>query len=252
MIQRLKFFWVLMLVSLLMSCVSEKKLDAVNEELNELRNKNIELTKREQTIYEEMMNLTSQNEALKQQFEAYKSECEAAQQALRQVNSILHAEAENMRRVKVKLQEALFDFNTRGVDVYTKQGLVYVSLSDGLLYKSGSALLDKNGKKALASLADVLNAYPDLKVIIVGNTDNVPSKTGRDNWTLSTERANSVVRVLRDEYKVDPARLTSGGKGKYNPVADNSTPDGRAKNRRTDIILNPNIEKIWENTRNDN
>ena len=80
---------------------------------------------------------------------------------------------------------------------------------------------------------------------MLGNTDDKMFKKGSDNWTLSTERANGVVRAFRDTYKIDPLRLTAAGKGKYNPIADNSTEEGRAKNRRTDIILNPDLDKIW-------
>jgi len=99
----------------------------------------------------------------------------------------------------------------------------------------------------LGNLANALNGYPDLKVIVVGNTDDVMYKKGAmDNWTLSTDRANGVVRILRDDYKVDPVRLTAAGKSKYNPIADNSTKEGKAKNRRTEIILNPDLEKIWD------
>ncbi|HET6723252.1 MAG TPA: OmpA family protein, partial [Chitinophagaceae bacterium] len=85
-----------------------------------------------------------------------------------------------------------------------------------------------------------------LKVIVVGNTDDVKMKGAKDNWTLSTERANGVVRTLRDSYKVDPTRLTAAGKGKYNPIADNTTAEGRAKNRRTEIVLNPDWRRVWE------
>jgi chemotaxis protein MotB len=134
--------------------------------------------------------------------------------------------------------------------VYAKDGLVYVSMEDNLLYKSGRAALSDSSKYALAKLARVLNDYPKLHVIVVGNTDTVQFKKGSDNWTLSTERANCVVRVLRDSG-VDPSRLTSAGKGKYAPVADNSTTEGRARNRRTDIILNPDMERIWQSVQSE-
>ena len=101
------------------------------------------------------------------------------------------------------------------------------------------------GKNALGSLASALNDYPNLKVIVMGHTDDVHVKGKADNLSLSTERANGVLRILRDSYNVDPTRLTAAGQGKYNPVADNSTEEGRAKNRRTDIILNPDMERIW-------
>jgi chemotaxis protein MotB len=141
------------------------------------------------------------------------------------------------------------DFKDRGVDVEYKNGLVYVSMADNLLYKTGSAALGQNGKEALATLANVLNNYPNLKVIVVGHTDDVQTKKGTDNWSLSTERANGVVRLLTDTYNVEPSRITAAGKGKYDPVAENTSEAGRAKNRRTDIILNPDLVKVWNSVR---
>ena len=92
----------------------------------------------------------------------------------------------------------------------------------------------------------MLNQYPKLEVIVVGNTDTTHVKGVADNWSLSTERANNVVRILREKYTVDPGRLVAAGRGKFHPIADNSTKEGRAKNRRTEIVLNPDFVKIWE------
>src|SRR6185295_10100308 len=145
------------------------------------------------------------------------------------------------------LEAALADFNEKGVHVYEKDGLVYVNMQDNLMYKSGSSAMSEDGKKALGSLASALNDYPNLRVYVVGHTDDVKFKKGNsDNLSLSTERANGVVRVLRDDYQVDPTRLTAAGKGKYAPVGDNTTAEGRAKNRRTEIILNPDLERLWD------
>jgi chemotaxis protein MotB len=152
-----------------------------------------------------------------------------------------------LQQVEKKLEAAEANFKSKGVDVYYKDGMVHVSMQEALLYKSGSAQLDPKAKAALAPIGDVLNDYPNLQVIVVGNTDSVMFKKGGDNWTLSTERANNVVRTLRDDYKVDPARLVAAGRGKYNPVTSNNTAQGRAANRRTDIILNPDLAKMWQN-----
>ena len=112
-------------------------------------------------------------------------------------------------------------------------------------------MIGNDGKKALEALATALNGYPNLKVIVVGHTDDVMFKKGNndDNLSLSTERANGVTRALR-ENNVDPLRLTSAGQGKYHPVGDNTTKEGRAKNRRTEIILNPDLLKLWESVQN--
>jgi chemotaxis protein MotB len=151
-----------------------------------------------------------------------------------------------MKEIRRKAAEALIQFANAGIDVTYKNGLVYISIQDELLFKPGSAKLEKNGQEALAVVARVLNDNPNLKIFVIGNTDSIKVTKGfTDNLSLSTERANSVVRVLRDQYQLTMDRVTSAGKGKYDPVADNSTAAGRAKNRRTDIILNPDLSGLW-------
>jgi chemotaxis protein MotB len=184
-----------------------------------------------------------------EEYASYKTKCEANEEKLIALREMLKDEADNLEKVREKIQEAMADFENRGVDIYTKDGLIYVSLAEELLYKSGSAKLGNSGKEALGTLASVLNDYPKLKVIVVGNTDTVRVKGVADNWSLSTERANGVVRILAKDYSVDPSRLTAAGKGKFNPVADNTSAEGRAKNRRTDIILNPDLERIWQSVK---
>jgi chemotaxis protein MotB len=191
----------------------------------------------------------AKNEALNAQYESYKKDCENLKEKLSVVEEILTEEAGKLHKVEALLTTALADFQANGVDVYSKGGLVYVSLPHALLYSSGSAAVNEKGRNALSKLSVVLNQYPKLRVIVSGNTDSIQFKKGSDNLSLSTERANGVVRILRDKYQVDPVRLTSAGKGKYNPVADNTTGEGRAKNRRTDIILNPDLERIWNSVK---
>ncbi len=117
-----------------------------------------------------------------------------------------------------------------------------------MLFPAGSATWVVQAKHALSPLASVLNNYPKVQIYVVGHTDNAKIHTARfaDNWSLSTERANSVVRALRDSYSVDPTRLLAGGRSKYNPVASNDTKEGRAQNRRIQIILNPDLSKLWD------
>lgn len=236
----------LLIALAMLSCVARKKYEAASSEASEVRAMMKEQTAAHET---QMSEVTAKNRELENELKAYKSSCETTQRKLDQVQGVLAEEEETLERVQEKLEIAMEDFSSRGVEVYVKQGLLYVSLPDEILYKSGSSTLGKEGKKALSPLASVLNDYPRLKVIVVGHTDNVDYKRGGDNWTLSTERANGVVRQLSQQYKVDPARLTAAGKAKYNPVADNGTVAGRSKNRRTDIILNPDYERIWEMAR---
>jgi chemotaxis protein MotB len=119
-------------------------------------------------------------------------------------------------------------------------------MSDKLLFKSGSADVESKGKEALQKLAEVLNKNNEIGIAIEGHTDNVPIKTAiyKDNWDLSAARATNVVRLLTDEYNMDPHRLTAAGRGEFSPVADNSTMEGKAKNRRTEIVLSPKLDEL--------
>lgn len=238
-------------VGLLSSCISSKKYKAAVADADQLRTQVNELTTKVNDMTTKATAMQQQAEqekaAAQEEFAKYKAKCDADQQKLKAAQGALEEQYNTMQGVLKKIEEALNNFQDKGVDVYEKDGLVYVSMQDNLLYKSGSAQLGKSGQEALGSLANVLNDYPKLKVIVVGNTDDKKFKSGaNDNLNLSTSRANGVVRVLRDQYKVDPTRLTAAGKGQYAPVADNSTEEGRAKNRRTDIILNPDLARIWE------
>jgi chemotaxis protein MotB len=132
--------------------------------------------------------------------------------------------------------------------VYIKDGNVYVALEEKLLFKSGSDVVDPKGKEALKSLAMVLNDTKDIIVIIEGHTDNVPIKTKlfEDNWDLSTARATSIVRILTNDYGFDPSRITASGKGKFHPVKTNETEEGRAGNRRIEVIISPDLIEIYK------
>lgn len=136
----------------------------------------------------------------------------------------------------------------RDVDVQVLKGVVYISLSDNMLYKSGSYEISDRAGETLAKIAKIIQDYKDYDVLIEGNTDNVPiSKTNiRNNWDLSTLRASSVVQALQNTYGVDPKRLTAGGRGEYNPIANNGTEDGKARNRRTQIIITPKLDQFME------
>jgi chemotaxis protein MotB len=144
------------------------------------------------------------------------------------------------------LTRSLTPDETRDVDVKVLKGVVFISLSDNMLYKSGSYQISDRAGKTLAKIAKIINDYPNYDVLIEGNTDNVPiSQVNiRNNWDLSALRASSVVQALQNSYNVDPKRLTAGGRGEYNPVADNSTDAGKSKNRRTQIIIAPKLDQF--------
>jgi chemotaxis protein MotB len=146
------------------------------------------------------------------------------------------------------LTRSLSQQETKDVDVQVLKGVVYISLSDNMLYKSGSYEISDKSGETLSKIAKIITDYNNYDVLIEGNTDNVPisSKNIRNNWDLSTLRASSVVQALQNTYHVDPKRLTAGGRGEFNPIADNSTEAGKIKNRRTQIIITPKLDQFMD------
>lgn len=136
----------------------------------------------------------------------------------------------------------------RDVDIKVLKGVVYISLSDNMLYKSGSYEISDRAMETLSKIAKIIKDYGDYDVLVEGNTDDVPISRPniRNNWDLSAMRASSVVQVLQNDFGVNPSRLTAGGRGEYNPIADNSTETGRARNRRTEIIVTPKLDQFME------
>lgn len=147
-----------------------------------------------------------------------------------------------------KLTKSLSKEELKDVDVQVLKGVVYISLNDNMLYKSGSYEISPKAAETLQKIAKIITDYSDYEVLVEGNTDNVPiSKTNiRNNWDLSALRASSVVQELQNKYGVNPSRLTAGGRGEYNPVADNNTEAGRSKNRRTQIIITPKLDQFLD------
>ena len=147
-----------------------------------------------------------------------------------------------------KLTRSLSKEELKDVDVQVLKGVVYISLADNMLYKSGSYEISDRAAETLSKIAKIINDYEDYDVLIEGNTDNVPilRENIRNNWDLSCLRASSVVQALQNNYGVNPKRLTAGGRGEYNPVATNNTAAGKQRNRRTQIIITPKLEEFLE------
>ena len=147
-----------------------------------------------------------------------------------------------------KLTRSLSKEELKDVDVQVLKGVVYISLADNMLYKSGSYEISERAAETLSKIAKIINDYEDYDVLIEGNTDNVPilRENIRNNWDLSCLRASSVVQALQNNYGVNPKRLTAGGRGEYNPVATNNTAAGKQRNRRTQIIITPKLEEFLE------
>lgn len=146
------------------------------------------------------------------------------------------------------LTRSLSKEELKEVDVQVLKGVVYISLADNMLYKSGSYEINDRAQTTLSKIAKIIMDYKDYDVLIEGNTDNVPitRENIRNNWDLSCLRASSVVQYLQNHYGVDPKRLTAGGRGEYNPVATNSTELGKQRNRRTQIIITPKLDQFMD------
>ena len=146
------------------------------------------------------------------------------------------------------LTRSLTNAEKQEVDVQVLKGVVYISLADNMLYKSGSYEINARASETLSKIAKIIKDYKDYEVLIEGNTDDVPiARTNiRNNWDLSCLRASSVVQALQNEYGVDPQRLTAGGRGEYNPVASNATELGKQRNRRTQIIITPKLDQFMD------
>ena len=147
-----------------------------------------------------------------------------------------------------KLTRSLTREEMNDVDVQVLKGVVYTSLADNMLYKSGSYEIGDRAGETLSKIAKIITDYKDYDVLVEGNTDNVPisQKNIRNNWDLSALRASSVVQALQNQYGVDPKRLTAAGRGDYNPPADNATEKGRQRNRRTQIIITPKLDQFMD------
>ncbi len=172
----------------------------------------------------------------------------AREAKIAELNKLLTEQKTKTDALRDAIKKALTDFSAGELSVYTKDGKVYVSMSDKLLFKSGSTTVESKGVDALGKLSDVIKKNPDIQVNIEGHTDNVPyvSSGGliKDNWDLSLMRSSSVLHILTEKYKVSPAQVIGSGRGENYPVAANNTPEGKAKNRRTEIILTPKIDRL--------
>ncbi len=248
-------------IFLLASCVSQKKyqqsLNREQELLAQITQLNQDITRLKgqiEGLQGDNAKLVQQiDDALKQASKATgtanmtQKQLEAEQKRLWDLRRMLDQQRQAVENLRKKMADALVGFNSNELQVFTKNGKVYVSLQESLLFPSGSAVVNPKGKQALGSLAQVLNLNPDINVVVEGHTDSIPIK-GRyeDNWALSVARATAIVRILTDTYKVDPVRVTASGRSKYEPVDLNTTAEGRQRNRRTEIILAPKLDELMQ------
>ena len=244
---------------LLASCVSTRKYeDALSREQQLMEEKaqlntNIDtLNRRIQGLQGDINRLTGQmDEAgksaaqLANRANMTQQQLEEEQKRLAQMQQLMNQQREAIESLRKKMADALVNFKSDELSVFVKEGKVYVSLQENLLFPSASATVNPKGKEALGTLAQVLNTNPDIDVLIEGHTDSIPIRGKyQDNWDLSTARANAIVRILTGTYQVAPVRVTASGRSFYEPIDSNSTPEGRARNRRTEIILAPKLDEL--------
>ena len=224
----------------------------LKDQYNSLVNKNTDLEGKYKDLINESLSKTNQfNKALQAKSDELNNKellLSEREKALKEMQLIIERQDSITRRLNGILRNALLGFNSDELSVEIKNGKVYVSMSDKLLFKSGSSAVEEKGRQALKLLGEVLDKNLDIDILVEGHTDNVPIKTSlyKDNWDLSVARATSIVRILTNDYKIAPARMTASGKGEYFPKSDNDTAEGRARNRRTEIILSPKLDEIMQ------
>lgn len=263
-------------VALAAGCVSNKKYTELQDTYAKLRERNQELSNKYQDSQRELSGSTSRVKSLEEQIASERANVKALQDALNKcLNSSNQGNVNisklvdeinssnkyikqlvNAKNKSDSLNMVLTNNLTRSlsreelgdVDVQVLKGVVYISLADNMLYKSGSYEISDKAGETLSKIAKIIKDYDTYDVLIEGNTDNVPiAQTNiRNNWDLSALRASSVVQALQTKYAVDPKRLTAGGRGEFNPIADNTTAGGKAKNRRTQIIITPKLDQFMD------
>jgi chemotaxis protein MotB len=176
------------------------------------------------------------------------AELEQRSQRMQELEEALKQKDEAVKQLRQKVMDALLGFNNKGLTIQEKNGKVYVSLDEQLLFKTGQWDVDPKGQQALSDLAEVLAQNSDINVLVEGHTDNVPMRGSgmvKDNWDLSVMRATAVTRILLKNKVIDPKRITSAGRGEFFPIDEANTPEARQKNRRTEIILTPRLDEIF-------
>ena len=197
----------------------------------------------------ELKERIAENELLLQKIGERENELEERITRVEELETLISNQQEAMQMLKKTLTDALLNFEDKGLTVEARDGKVYVSMENKLLFKSGSWEVESEGKKAISSLGKVLAENPDVSILIEGHTDNVPYQGKgplKGNWDLSTKRATSIVRLLLTNKEILPQNLTAAGRGEFLPVAPNSSKNGRAINRRIEVVLSPKLDEITQ------
>lgn len=273
---RFAFITIVALALFTTGCVSSKKYKDLQAKYNSLQTNNNTLSGKNQSCESDLSSARTRISSLEEQLSSERSNLAALQAALDkcltagnqgsvniaklvdEINAsnkyIQHLV--NMKNKSDSLNIVLTNNLTRSlsreelkdVDVKVLKGVVYISLADNMLYKTGDYQISERAGETLSKIAKIIKDYNDYEVLVEGNTDDVPISRPniRNNWDLSALRASSVVQALQYNYGVDPKRLTAGGRGEYNPVADNSSETGKTRNRRTEIIVTPKLDQFMD------
>jgi len=212
--------------------------------LSQLENTQADLIKKEDELKKLAIDLDKKETTLND----LNTKLKEREERMTELEAILSKKDSTVKALKTSVSAALLGFENNGLTVTQKNGKVYVSLEEQLLFASGSTVVDKKGETALKQLASVLAKNTDINVLIEGHTDNVPIKGGaiKDNWDLSVQRATAVVRIITAGSGISPIRLTAAGRGEYQPVDTGSSAEARKKNRRIEIILTPKLDELFQ------
>jgi len=225
---------------------SKNKFEVLQDSYNALEKNSNEALK---TNLAKNRDLMEQLEAKGKALALEQERLDASGKRLSELEALIAAKEESMRKLKETLSKALNSFEGKGLTVEQKNGKVYVSMENKLLFNSGSWAVGTEGKKAVVEVGKVLGDNPDISVLIEGHTDDVPyggSGPIADNWDLSTKRATAIVAILSENKSINKQNLTAAGRGEFSPLASNATAEGKAKNRRIEIILTPRLDEIAE------
>src|ERR1700760_3482484 len=219
----------------------QAQLDALNKQIDFLKQNHDATLKQLQDL---SVISSSQAESIKKSLDNIGSK-DAYIQNLQ--NELAHKDSLNMALV-MNLKGAIGNLDDKDINIKVDKGVIYIDISDKLLFKSGSYDITDAAKAVLGKVATVLKAQPDIEFMVEGHTDDVNYARGvlMDNWDLSVKRATSVVRILQNQYGLDPAKMAAAGRSQYKPIADNSTPDGKAANRRTRIVILPQLDQFFK------
>ncbi len=279
----MKILWLALLPLMMISCVTSKKYKASERKYSALDSMYRALRAENSKCREKSLGDDATIESLKTLVNNYKSTAEDYKHnnsqilgQLKDLSVITGTQAESIKKsmdnigvkdqyikelqaamnrkdslnlaLVINLKSAIGNLNDKDINIKVDKGVVYVDISDKLLFNTGRYDVTEKAKEVLGKVAKVLQAQPDIEFLVEGHTDNVPFHEGvlQDNWDLSSKRATAVIRILQYKYHLDPARMTAGGRGEYIPVSSNDTKEGRAENRRTRIVILPQLDQFFK------